>query len=314
MTHVNATVESLKREFEKIVAEKNPIMLANRTHDKSKQWNDCYYCHPNTTQATTLVKRIQALSKVDAARSRRSADAHRQSAHAQAGRGHGGQGRRAQGARNEKKAAPCSSAKRPSEQEEPLPHAPPGSGRAAQAGRRAIPVEGRRLETQRLTNQVEEIKRLGAMFGSFDPAVVRHQEGRPLGQPGAAQQADGRLQFLGSRGHDLEPQDERGWYRRSKAERFAEDMVTAFIYKVGTKLSGIVEKKGNLAKAFIRGSLQDHWMTFEFRDGASFEVQSQIVWKTSVNGVHFAQYPTCFRNVKLAVRLSGKWTCPARRK
>jgi hypothetical protein len=41
-------------------------------------------------------------------------------------------------------------------------------------------------------------------------------------------------------------------------------------------------------------------MAFTFADGASFDVQSQVVWKTSVNGVHFPQFPTCFRNVKLS--------------
>jgi hypothetical protein len=66
MTHVNAdTVDKLKREFEKIAKEINPIMLQHRTHEKSKQWVDLYYTFPNSTQAGTVVKRIQALAKVD---------------------------------------------------------------------------------------------------------------------------------------------------------------------------------------------------------------------------------------------------------
>jgi hypothetical protein len=75
------------------------------------------------------------------------------------------------------------------------------------------------------------------------------------------------------------------------ATEFAEDMVVAFVTKVGMKLSGIVDRKGNLGKASIHGSLRDHWMTFEFRDGSTFQVQSQIVWKTSINGLHFRAVP-----------------------
>jgi hypothetical protein len=40
---------------------------------------------------------------------------------------------------------------------------------------------------------------------------------------------------------------------KAKAERFAADMVTQFIHKVGTKLSGIVEKKNGTHKVSITG-------------------------------------------------------------
>jgi hypothetical protein len=151
-----------------------------------------------------------------------------------------------------------------------------------------------------------DVKRLAGMFNSYDPSVIYPtKQGDGYGN---RVQADNRMQammFL-----DV---DRSGGYHNpkyvliaepekmivAKAHRWAEDQVTRFVHRVGTKLSGIVEKK-RLAKADISGSLLDHWMHFKFDDGASFDVQSQIVWKTSINGVHFGQFPTCFRNVKLS--------------
>jgi hypothetical protein len=310
VTHVNAdTVDTLKREFEKIAGEINPIMLQHKPEHpvndpKAKAWYDLYYTHPNSNQASTVVKRIQALSKVDSnlasllvpigqrlmikgAEVQAAKDAHLK-------------------ARNEKKAAQLAK-KHDAEETKKNPYRKLHPEVAALLKQVAEPyrVKAVEFETKRLNNQVEEIKSAASMFGSFNPdTMFQTRKGDHWGNQIQYQKRMDAQAFV----------DYTGTYHngvwslktgiegivKAKAERFAEDLVTAFIFKVGTKLSGIVEKKGNLAKTFINGSLQDHWMTFEFRDGAEFQVQSQIVWKTSVNGKHFAQYPTCFRNVKLA--------------
>lgn len=305
MTHVNAdTLDSLKREFEKIAKEINVVLLDNRTNEKTKQWQDLYYTFPNSSQATTVVKRIQALGKVDnhlagllmpianrlmlkGAEVMVAKDALLK-------------------ARNDRKAA--QQAKRDDKEatkKNPYRKLHPMVADLMRQVAEPYRVKAVEWETVRLTNQVEEIKRLAAMFGSFDPEVIfPHKKGDHWGNMVTSQKRMDAMSFL----------DRTGEYHsytwalkanveeivKAKAERFAEDQVIAFVYKVGTKLSGVVEKKGNLAKASISGNLQDHWMTFEFADKAEFQVQSQIVWKCSINGKHFAQYPTCFRNVKLS--------------
>jgi hypothetical protein len=304
MTHVNAdTVDTFKREFEKIAKEINVILLANRSNEKSKQWSDLYYTHPNCTQATTVVKRVQALAKVDSnlagllmpianrlvlkgAEIMVAKDAMLKN-------------------RNAKKAAQMAK-KVDAEETKKNPYRKLHPMVADLMRQVAEPyrVKAVEWETIRLTNQVEEVKKLAAMFGSFDPAVMfptkKDDHWGNMAQCTKRMDAQSFVDCTGdyyNRVWTLKANVEE--IVKAKAERFAEDLVIAFVYKVGTKLSGIVEKKGNLAKADISGNLQDHWMTFIFADKSEFQVQSQIVWKCSINGKHFAQYPTCFRNVKL---------------
>jgi hypothetical protein len=307
MTHVNATsVYSLKREFERIAKEINPIMLEHRQHEDSKQWQDLYYTFPNSTQAGTVVKRIQALAKVDShlagllmpiadrlmlkqAEVMVAKDA-------------------ALKATNERKAA--AQAKRDEKEtikRNPYHKLDPQVADILRQVAEPYRVAAVAMETTRLTHQLEEVKRLGAMFGNFNPEIMfpTKKDDHWHNQVVCQKRMDAQ-QFLDC---DARSYHDRSWTLKAdpeavvkaKAERFAADMVTQFIHKVGTKLSGIVEKKNGTHKVTIRGgSLNDYWMAFTFADGSEFDVQSQVVWKTSVNGVHFPQFPTCFRNVKLS--------------
>jgi len=307
MTHVNAdTVDTLKREFEKIVSEKNPIMLANRTHDQSKQWSDCYYCHPNSSQASTLVKRIQALAKVDTnlagllmpiANRLMLKQADIMVAKDLALKNRNARKAAAQAKRDEK-----AEIKR-----NPYHKLDPQVADILRQVAEPYRVAAVTMETTRLTHQLEEVKRLGAMFGSFNPEIMfPTKKGDHWHNQVACQKRMDAQQYLDC---DTRSYRDRSWTLKadpeavvkSKAEMFAADMVTSFIHKVGTKLSGVVEKKaGTHSIRIVGGSLQDYWMAFSFADGATFDVQAQVVWKTSVNGVHFPQFPVCFRNVKLA--------------
>jgi len=303
-------LDTLKRQFEKIVGEKNPIMLAHRdanpgTDDRSKAWMDCYYCHPNSTQAATLVKRIKALEKEQPVLAgmlfpittrlmlkqgeimvQKDADLK---------------------ARNDRKArAQANREEKETIKRNPYHKLDPQVADILRQVAEPYRVTAVKMETIRLTNQLEEVKKLGAMFGSFDPDVMfPTKKGDNYGNQVACHKRMDAQAYLNCTG---------GYHNRSwtlaadpeaivkaKAERFAADMVSQFIHKVGTKLSGVVEKKNGTHTVTIKGgSLQDYWMAFTFADGAEFDVQAQVVWKTSVNGVHFPQFPVCFRNVKLA--------------
>jgi hypothetical protein len=306
MTHVNASnLETTKREFEKIAKEINPIMLQHRTHEKSKQWIDLYYTFPNSTQAGTVVKRVQALAKVDKelagllmpianrlmlkqADVMVAKDALLK-------------------ARNERKAA--QQAKRDEKEtikRNPYHKLDPQVADILRQVAEPYRVAAVTMETTRLTHQVEEIKKLAAMYNSFAPETIfpTKKDDHWGNQVQCMKRVDAQA-FLDCTGdyHNrvwtLRPNTDE--IVKAKAERFAADMVTQFIHKVGTKLSGIVEKKNGTHKVSITGgTLRDYWMAFTFADGASFDVQSQVIWKTSINGVHFPQFPTCFRNVKLS--------------
>lgn len=306
MTHVNAdTLDTIKRQFEKIAKEINPIMLQHRTHEKSKQWIDLYYTFPNSTQAGTVVKRVQALAKVDnelagllmpiatrlmlkQAEVMVAKDALLKS-------------------RNERKAA--QQAKRDEKEtikRNPYHKLDPQVATILRQVAEPYRVAAVTMETTRLTRQVEEIKKLAEMFGSFAPETIfpTKKDDHWGNQAQCMKRVDAQS-FLDCTG----AYHNRVWTLRAnteeivkaKAERFAADMVTQFIHKVGTKLSGIVEKKnGTHTVSITGGTLRDYWMAFTFADGASFDVQSQVIWKTSINGIHFPQFPTCFRNVKLS--------------
>jgi hypothetical protein len=57
--------DSLKRQFEKIIARKQDILLAHRTNDKTAAWQTLYYAHPSYTQIIGFGKRLAALKPVD---------------------------------------------------------------------------------------------------------------------------------------------------------------------------------------------------------------------------------------------------------
>lgn len=84
-----------------------------------------------------------------------------------------------------------------------------------------------------------------------------------------------------------------------------EGIVNSFITKNASKLALILQKKDapkthEIIKTNIQNGMVENTMQFEFNDGSSFILESSVVYKTSQNGKLFFQYPTRFRNVKLA--------------
>ena len=92
-------------------------------------------------------------------------------------------------------------------------------------------------------------------------------------------------------------------------QRFIEDsvknIVGGFISKNASKLALILQKKNEPTKheilnTRINNGMVENSMSFEFEDGSSFILESTVVFKTSNQGNLFLQYPTRFKNVKLA--------------
>lgn len=293
------SILQLKPEFEKIIDRKNPIMLEHRS--ESKAWSDCYYCHPNTSQAFTLQKRVSALAKeqpdlyaallpiVNEAIAKQAEITVAKDA--------------ALKASNEKKAV--AQAKRDEKEtikKNPYHKLDPQVADILRQVAEPYRTAAITMETTRLTHQRDEVVRLGEMFGSLDPRVMfPYKKGDHWGNQANSFKVTEAMKYLDMPEGTWTLRDNTDAIIKAHAERFANDIVSSFIHKVGTKLSGIVEKKnGTHTVSITGGSLQDYWMHFKFIGGASFDVQSQVVWKTSVNGVHFAQFPTCFRNVKLS--------------
>ena len=84
-----------------------------------------------------------------------------------------------------------------------------------------------------------------------------------------------------------------------------DDIVSGFVSKNASKLALVLQKKGapkshNIIKTNIRNGMVENTMEFEFDDGSSFILESSVVYKYSKSGKLFFQYPTRFKNVKLA--------------
>jgi hypothetical protein len=85
---------------------------------------------------------------------------------------------------------------------------------------------------------------------------------------------------------------------RAKSE--AEEVIMAFVAKVGGKLNGIAEAMGNLSSAKLHGSTTlQNCIRLEFEDGSSFNVENDIIINHSVYGKPFNQFPTRFSNAVL---------------
>ena len=83
------------------------------------------------------------------------------------------------------------------------------------------------------------------------------------------------------------------------------NIVGGFISKNVSKLALILQKKNEPKKhkilnTKINNGMVENSMSFEFEDGSSFILESSVIFKTSNQGKLFLQYPTRFKNVKLA--------------
>lgn len=83
------------------------------------------------------------------------------------------------------------------------------------------------------------------------------------------------------------------------------EIVDGFVSKNTSKLSLILQKKGQpksheIVKTNIRNGMVENTMKFVFEDTSSFTLESSVIYKYSAKGKLFFQYPTRFKNVKLA--------------
>lgn len=84
------------------------------------------------------------------------------------------------------------------------------------------------------------------------------------------------------------------------------DVIEGFVAKNTSKLSLIFQKKGEVKShkinhTYIRNGTLENSMYFEFADGSSFVINSQVVYKwSSVSSKPYMQFPTRFMNVKMA--------------
>jgi hypothetical protein len=83
------------------------------------------------------------------------------------------------------------------------------------------------------------------------------------------------------------------------------DIVDGFVGKSSLKLALILQKKGmpnshDITRTNVRNGMVENSMKFVFEDGSSFTLESSVVYKYSQMGKLFFQYPTRFKNVRLA--------------
>ena len=83
------------------------------------------------------------------------------------------------------------------------------------------------------------------------------------------------------------------------------EIVDGFVSKNTSKLSLILQKKGQpkaheIVKTNVRNGMVENTMKFTFEDASSFTLDSSVIYKYSARGKLFFQYPTRFKNVKLA--------------
>lgn len=86
---------------------------------------------------------------------------------------------------------------------------------------------------------------------------------------------------------------------KSKVDTDERNMFEAFIQKQTEKVATIIKARGLQVKGHVRGSLECE-INFVLADGSKFDMTCQIVWKTSVLGKLFWQFPTTFHNVYMA--------------
>jgi hypothetical protein len=306
--HVMNTSDSLKRQLEKLRAEAHAVCLDHRDNDKHDAWFGVYYAHPSFNQIPGFAKKVEKLAKVDAALgaalqpvvakmvtlAEEIKQAIAAEAQAKADR------KAAQQARKDDAAARKAN-----------PYSHLNAQVADLLKEIAVPYRKQAydMSVNQQTMQIERIREAAAKCGSFDPSMMFSTEGvaSQWARQSAFQSQTESMRFLdttGERRYDkvwsIKPQAELDKIVAAEATRYADDVVDMFVCRVGKKLSDIVDKKGNLTKAEITGrNLLDSWMTLAFADGSGFQVQTQIVWKRSVNNVHFNQFPTCFRNVTM---------------
>lgn len=86
---------------------------------------------------------------------------------------------------------------------------------------------------------------------------------------------------------------------KSKVDTDERNMFEAFISKQTEKVAAIIKNRNLDVKGHVRGNLECE-INFALADGTKFDMTCQVVWKTSVLGKLFWQFPTTFHNVYMA--------------
>jgi hypothetical protein len=86
---------------------------------------------------------------------------------------------------------------------------------------------------------------------------------------------------------------------KSKVDTDERNMFEAFIQKQTEKVAAIIKARGLQVTGHVRGNLECE-INFVLADGTKFDMTCQVVWKTSVLGKLFWQFPTTFHNVYTA--------------
>ena len=88
------------------------------------------------------------------------------------------------------------------------------------------------------------------------------------------------------------------------AERRADEIIDHFCAKNTDKVALIAQRKTmsshKIVKTSINNGILENTMQFEFEDGSSFTLYSQVEYAYSPRGVPFIRFPTRFTDVKLA--------------
>lgn len=83
---------------------------------------------------------------------------------------------------------------------------------------------------------------------------------------------------------------------KDKVDFDERQMFEAFIQKQTKKVAAIIKTRKLEVKGHVRGNLECE-INFVLADGTKFDMTCQVVWKTSVLGKQFWQFPTTFHNV-----------------
>lgn len=292
------TTYQLRNQFEKQLRELHNVMLSHRSADKTKEWQDLYYTFSSPKQTLTLARRVEAIEKVDTTLRealrpimvtlmQTATDFHI----AKEAEDKAKADRKARIAANKAENAEI--------KRNPYHRLDPQVAAILKQIAEPYRLAAVKMETANLTSKRDELVKLAEQHGTFDTRVLYpYVKGDTFANMANTIRATEAMRFVDKIDGAWVLRPNTDEIIKARAEQFGQDMVTAFIHKVGMKLSGIVNKKDGSHKVSIRGgSLKDYWMHFTFADGAHFDVQSQVVWKRSINGVQFPQFPTCFRNV-----------------
>lgn len=92
----------------------------------------------------------------------------------------------------------------------------------------------------------------------------------------------------------------------AQAKTIADDMQASFVYKNSAKLQSILLAKnvGLTHDPKVLNSRSHHGVfegdiRIDFGDSSGFTVRNKVVWKQSVNGLVFNQFPTTFHDVRM---------------